>query len=119
VLEYLAPGIDAQRGTVEVKFAVPKPPPFLRSDMTVSIDVAVAHQANALVVPTGALRDAASGTPWVLVLRDGHAVRQDVKLGARSNTEAEVREGLGAGDLVVTSTIPPGSRARAREGSRP
>jgi len=119
VLEYLAPGIDAQRGTVEVKFAVPEPPPFLRSDMTVSIDVAVAHQTNALVVPTGALRDAASGTPWVLVLRDGHAVRQDVKLGARSTTEAEVREGLGAGDLVVTSTIPPGSRARAREGSRP
>ena len=46
VLEYLAPGIDAQRGTVEAKFAVPKPPPFLRSDMTVSIDVAVADQAN-------------------------------------------------------------------------
>lgn len=119
VLEYLAPGIDAQRGTVEAKFAVPKPPHFLRSDMTVSIDVAVAHQANALVVPTGAVRDAASSTPWVLVLRDGHAVRQDVKLGARSTTEAEVREGVVAGEVVVTSTIPPGSRARAREGSLP
>jgi HlyD family secretion protein len=65
------------------------------------------------------VRDAASSTPWVLVLRDGHAVRQDVKLGARSTTEAEVRDGLGAGEVVVTSTIPPGTRARAREGSRP
>jgi HlyD family secretion protein len=119
VLEYLAPGIDAQRGTVEAKFAVAKPPAFLRSDMTVSIDVAVAQQANALVVPTGAVRDAASSTPWVLVLRDGHAVRQDVKLGARSATEAEIREGLEPSSVVVISNVPPDTRVRAQEGRRP
>jgi HlyD family secretion protein len=38
-LAYLSPGIDVQRGTVEAKFAVPEPPPFLRADMTVSIDI--------------------------------------------------------------------------------
>jgi HlyD family secretion protein len=119
VLEYLAPGIDAQRGTVEAKFAVAKPPAFLRSDMTVSIDVAVAQQANALVVPTGAVHDAASNSPWVLVLRDGHAVRQDVKLGARSATEAEIREGLEPSSVVVMSNVPPDTRVRAHEGRRP
>ena len=119
VLEYLAPGIDVQRGTVEAKFAVPKPPAFLRADMTVSIDIAVADRERALVVPTAALRDGASATPWVLVLRDGHAVRQDVKLGARGATEAEVREGLGASDVVVTSSVAPGTRVRVRAESRP
>jgi HlyD family secretion protein len=119
VLEYLAPGIDAQRGTVEAKFAVAKPPPFLRSDMTVSIDIAVADRERALVVPTGAVRDAASNTPWVLVLRDGHAVRQDVKLGARSATEAEIREGLQPSSVVVISNVPPGTRVRANGGTRP
>jgi len=119
VLEYLAPGIDAQRGTVEAKFAVPKPPPFLRSDMTVSIDIAVEDRERALVVPTAAVRDAASNAPWVLVLRDGHAVRQDVKLGARSASEAEVREGLDASNLVVTSNVAPGARVRVRSESAP
>jgi HlyD family secretion protein len=119
VLEYLAPGIDAQRGTVEAKFAVAKPPAFLRSDMTVSIDIAVADRERALVVPTGAVRDAASNAPWVLVLRDGHAVRQDVKLGARSATEAEIREGLEPSSVVVIANVPPGTRVRAHEGTRP
>jgi len=115
VLEYLAPGIDVQRGTVEAKFAVPQPPPFLRADMTVSIDVAVANREHALLVPTLAVRDASSNAPWVLVVRDGHAVRQTVKLGARSASEAEVREGLAAGDVVVTSSIAPDTRVRVRE----
>jgi HlyD family secretion protein len=119
VLEYLAPGIDVQRGTVEAKFAVARPPAFLRSDMTVSIDIAVADRERALVVPAGAVRDAASSTPWVLVLRDGRAVRQDVKLGARSATEAEIRDGLEPSSVVVSSNVPPGTRVRAREGSRP
>jgi len=119
VLEYLAPGIDAQRGTVEAKFAVANPPAFLRSDMTVSIDIAVADRDRALVVPAGAVRDAASNTPWVLVLRDGNAVRQDVKLGARSATEAEIREGLEPASVVVLTNVPPGTRVRAREERRP
>jgi len=117
VLEYLAPGIDAQRGTVEAKFAVPNPPPFLRSDMTVSIDIAVADRERALIVPAAALRDAASSAPWVLVLRDGRATRQPVRLGARSASEAEVREGLAASDVVVTSSVAPDTRVRVREGS--
>ena len=119
VLEYLAPGIDAQRGTVEAKFAVARPPAFLRSDMTVSIDIAVAERERALVVPAGAVRDAASSTPWVLVLRDGRAERQDVKLGARSATEAEIRDGLEPASVVVISNVAPGARVRPREGSRP
>ncbi len=119
VLEYLAPGIDAQRGTVEAKFAVAKPPAFLRSDMTVSIDIAVADRERALVVPVGAVHDAASSAPWVLVLRGGRAERQDVKLGARSATEAEIRDGLEPASVVVISNVAPGTRVRPREGSRP
>jgi HlyD family secretion protein len=87
--------------------------------MTVSIDIAVADRERALVVPAGAVRDAASNAPWVLVLRDGHAVRQDVKLGARSATEAEIREGLEPSSVVVISNAPPGTRVRAHEGTRP
>ncbi len=38
---YIAPAVDLSRGTVEVKLDVPDPPPFLRPDMTVSVNVEV------------------------------------------------------------------------------
>ena len=37
-LQYINPGIDAQRGSVEVKLDVPQPPAYLMQDMTVSVD---------------------------------------------------------------------------------
>ena len=72
-LDYLAPGVDLQRGTVEAKFRVPEPPALLRADMTVSIDIEVAARPNARVVPAAALRGPVGEAPWVLALRAGRA----------------------------------------------
>ena len=114
-LDYLSPGIDVQRGTVEAKFSVASPPSFLRSDMTVAIDIGVADKESALVVPAGAVRDAGLPEPWVLVLRDGRAERRAVKLGARTPARAELVAGVAAGDvLIVTPGVEPGQRVRAR-----
>ncbi len=115
VLSYLSPGIDVQRGTVEAKFAVPAPPPFLRSDMTVSIDIEVAAQADGLVVPAAAVRELQSRQPWVLVVRDGRAARQPVQIGARTAERVEVLSGLAAGaEIVTTPDIAPGARVHKR-----
>jgi HlyD family secretion protein len=114
-LDYLAPGVDLQRGTVEAKFKVPDPPALLRADMTVSIDIEVAARPDARVVPVAALRGPVGEAPWVLVLRDGHAERVAVRTGARSAAEVEVEDGLAAGDVVIVSPgIAPGDRVRPR-----
>ena len=114
-LSYLSPGIDVQRGTVEAKFAVPAPPPFLRSDMTVSIDIEVAAKADALVIPAAAVRELQSRRPWVLVVRDGRAARQPVQLGARTAGQVEVLSGLAAGaEIVTTPDVAAGARVRKR-----
>jgi HlyD family secretion protein len=114
-LAYIAPGIDVQRGTVETKFRVPQPPPFLRADMTVSIEIEVANRAGAIVVPLAAVHDAASEAPWVLVARDSVATRQPVRIGARTAADAEIVDGVPAGTLVLTgSGVDPGQRVRAR-----
>ena len=114
-LSYLSPGIDAQRGTVEAKFAVPAPPPFLRSDMTVSIDIEVAARADGLVIPATAVRELQSRQPWVLVVRDGRAARQPVQIGARTAEQVEVLSGLAAGaEIVTTPDIAPGARVHKR-----
>jgi HlyD family secretion protein len=114
-LSYLSPGIDVQRGTVEAKFAVAAPPPFLRSDMTVSIDIEVANRADGLVVPAAAVRELQSRQPWVLVVRDGRAVRQPVQIGARTAERVEVLSGLAADtEIVTTPDIAPDTRVHRR-----
>jgi HlyD family secretion protein len=113
-LFYINPGIDALRGSVEVKLRVPKPPSYLRQDMTVSVDVVVARHAGALVIPSEAVRDATGAHPWVLAVERGRAVRRPVKLGLKGEGRIEVVEGLNPGEQVVAGTaVSPGDRVRA------
>ncbi len=103
-LSYIAPSVDPQRGSVNVRLAVPQPPTFLRPDMTVSVEMVGGVKNDALVLPSGAVRDADREAPWVLVLQDGRAVRVPVKLGLRGVGSVEVAEGLQAGDTVIPQT---------------
>ena len=100
VLAYINPGVDAQRGTVEVKLDVKTPPDYLRDDMTVSVDIETERHHKTLVLPTGAVHDP-GGTPFVFVVRVGRAVRQTLKLGLRGEGAVEVLEGLAEGEAVV------------------
>ena len=113
---YINPGVDAQRGTVEVRLRVPHPPDYLRQDMTVSADIEVDRRPNALALRADAVHDLTGPAPWVLVVRHGAARRQLVKLGLRGEGAVEVLEGLAEGDLVVptsATSIKAGSRLRA------
>ncbi len=101
---YIAPSVDAQRGTVEVKLRVPRPPTYLRTDMTISAEIEAGRRKDAVVVPSDAVRDAAGRTPWVLVVNDHHAVRRPVKLGLRGAGQTEIVEGLAPGDVVIPTT---------------
>ena len=113
-LFYINPGIDALRGSVEVKLRVPQPPPYLRQDMTVSVDIVVARHADAVVIPSDAVRDAAGEHPWVLTVEGGRAVRRPVKLGLKGEGRIEIVEGLSPGQRVVAGTaVSPGDRVRA------
>jgi HlyD family secretion protein len=116
-VSFIAPAVDAARGTVEVRLAVPEPPAFLRPEMTVSVNVEVGRKAEALVVPAEAVRDAASD-PWVLRVGEGGvAERRAVRLGLRGEGMVEVTEGLAPGDAVVPPSAGPleeGARVRVR-----
>ncbi|WP_029526743.1 efflux RND transporter periplasmic adaptor subunit [Polaromonas glacialis] len=115
-LNYIAPAIDPQRGTVEVRLAVPNPPPFLRPDMTVSVELVGGLKKDALVLPSGAVRDADREAPWVLALQGGVAVRVPVKLGLRGIGSVEITEGLSEGDAVIPQTEKAVAGDRVRPG---
>ncbi|KRG86096.1 hemolysin D [Stenotrophomonas daejeonensis] len=69
------------------------------------------QRADALVVPRAALLED-GGEPAVYVVRDGKALRNEVKLGYDDAGWVEVREGLKQGDEVVVA-----GKAALREGS--
>jgi HlyD family secretion protein len=115
-LVYINPGIDALRGSVEVKLRVPKPPDYLRQDMTVSVDIEVARSAATVVVPADAVRDANSAQPWVLAVDGWQAQRRAVKLGLKGDGRIEVLEGVAPGDRLISAAdgmVRDGQRVRA------
>jgi len=116
VVGYINPGVDAARGSVEVKLNIPNPPDYLRQDMTVSVDIETARRTATVVIATSAVQDAATDKPWVLVVRGAHAVKQFVKLGLRGDTRVEVLDGIAAGESVVPASkigVKAGQRVRA------
>ena len=102
---YIAPSVDAQRGSVEIRLRVPEAPAYLKHEMTVSIDVETGRRADALVVPADCLRDA-DGAPWLLVVRDGVAERRPVRVGLRGAGRVEIVEGLSDGEAVLPAASP-------------
>jgi HlyD family secretion protein len=112
---YISPAIDPQRASVEVKLDVAEPPDYLRQDMTVSVDIAVAERRDVVVVPLSAVHDLGGPQPFVLVVAGGHAVRRDVRLGLRGPSLVEVRDGLNTGERVLPAgtAVVPGGRVRA------
>jgi len=115
-LSYIAPSIDPARGSVEVRLSVAKPPALLKPDMTVSIDLLVAAKPHVLTVPSEVVHGAATASPWVLAVEDGHAVRKDVVLGIRGEGTIEVTTGLVEGASVIYgdgTTLVSGARVRA------
>ncbi|MCF8168286.1 MAG: efflux RND transporter periplasmic adaptor subunit, partial [Rhodoferax sp.] len=115
-LSTIAPAVDPQRGTVEVRLAIDKPPPFLKPDMTVSVELIGGAHKDALVLPSVAVRDADREVPWVLAVQEGRAVKLPVRLGLRGVGSVEVLEGLKAGDEVIPQTEKalPGDRVRGK-----
>lgn len=110
----IAPAVDEQRGTIDVKLLVETPPAFLLPDMTVSVEIEAGRKGDALVVPSAAVVDPAS--PAVLVVQGERLIRRPIAIGMRGEGVLEVRGGLQEGELVVrdpqTGQLKPGQRVR-------
>jgi HlyD family secretion protein len=114
---YVAPAIDPNQGTVEVRLDVDSAPPYLLPDMTVSVQVETARIPAALVVPTEVVAEPSSASPWVLVVKDGRAEKVPITIGVRGERLLEVVSGLTEGDQVIANPkggVRVGDRVRAQ-----
>lgn len=116
VLSYIAPSVDPRRGTIEVRLNIDSPPQYVRPDMTVSVEILVGQEQQAIVVPAFVIIDRLQG-PWVYVVQDGRVARRDVKLGAADATHVQVTGGLDVGEVVVAEpqSLEPGQRVRVKK----
>lgn len=107
VVSRIAPGVDAQRGAVQVKLTVETPPNFVRQDMTISVEIEVLRKSGVLALPLESVHDIGSEQPWVWqVDASGLVQRATVLLGVRSGTRVELLSGVSAGARVVASAAP-------------
>lgn len=116
-INFIAPSIDPQRGTVEVRLTVNPVPDFLRQDMTVSVNVETDKRQRALAIPNDALTNIKGNKAVAVLVRDGKIQRQQVTLGLRGLAMSEVSSGLNEGDQVLAnaeSTLPEGARVRLK-----
>jgi HlyD family secretion protein len=115
IVNYISPGIDAARGSVELRLDVARPPALLKSDMTISMDLQGPLLKGALMLPADAVRQLQTEAPWVLVERDGIAAKVAVKVGLQTQGRVEIIDGLKAGDRVILNReVEDGNRVRDR-----
>jgi HlyD family secretion protein len=120
-VRFIGAAVDSQRGTLEVRLSVPEPPPALRPDMTVSVELEAGRRDGALSVPADCVRDVTGRAPWILLLRDGVVERRPVRVGLRGDSLVELLSGAREGDLVIPATSgnpAPGTRLNGMTGGR-
>ena len=116
-VSFIAPRIDPQRGTVDVRLTVAPVPDFLRQDMTISVNIQTGQQDRAIVIPNDAVAGLEQGQPQVWVVEEGRAQRRTLHLGLRGLAQTQVMQGVQPGDWVLAdgqAELAPGQRVRVR-----
>ena len=108
-VNFIAPTIDPQRGTVDIRLKVDPVPDYLRQDMTVSVNILTGQVEQALAIPNDALMNVQGTQAEVFIVDAGRVRRRQITLGLRGLALSEVRSGLQPGDWVLLG-------ARAAEG---
>lgn len=120
-INFIAPSIDAQRGTIDIRLTVDPVPDFLRQDMTVSVNVETNKRERTLVIPNDALSSISGNKAMVILVRDRKIQRHPITLGLRGLVMSEVVAGLKEGDHVLTdaeSVLKDGTRVRIEQTKR-
>jgi HlyD family secretion protein len=96
----LGAAIEEANRTLPIEAAVANKNGALRPGMFATADIIVERNDKALVVPSDAIVTFA-GVQKVLLVKDGVAREQRVRIGRRDGTRVEILEGVQAGETVI------------------
>lgn len=95
--------VDPTTRAVTVVAALPNPERRLKPGMFLTVGLERARR-QVLMVPEEALSPR-QGKQYVFLVEDGRAAEREVEIGARSPGYVEIRNGIAAGDVIVTEGI--------------
>lgn len=95
--EYLSLVLSGEE--LKTRFSFDQMSQELESGQFASITILDSYKEDALLIPANALYRDEQGR-YVYKIADGKRIRQDVTVGAATNIEAEIIEGLQEGDIV-------------------
>lgn len=116
-VSFIAPSVDGQRGTVDIRLAVSSPADFLRQDMTVTVNIETGRRDQAMVVPNDAFISVEGNKAQLWLVSNGRVMRRQVELGLRGMAQTEVTAGLQFGDRILANgraTVAENDRVRLR-----
>jgi macrolide-specific efflux system membrane fusion protein len=85
----------------------------VKAGMTVTADIITRVTADALVVPSTAVKSDSSGGNYVQILTNGSPVSQTVVVGTSNDTYTQITSGLTEGQEVVTATTSSSAKSTA------
>lgn len=102
-ITYVYPTLKAETRTVPVRIESANPEALLKPGMFAQVELSIAGKGAVVTVPISAVID--SGTRQIILVqaREGRYEPREVKLGARSDNDIEVIDGIQAGEAVVVS----------------
>lgn len=100
----IEPRIDVSTRTILLRAFCTNPDLSLIPGLFARIEFSVNQSEQAILIPAIVL---VSGLDerYVFVARDGKATRVKVKIGARTDTQVQILEGLKPGDMLITSGV--------------
>ena len=100
----ISPIADKVSRTYKVRVSIVNPPANIKLGMTATVAAGSVGRQQAVYIPLSAIYQNGD-TPNVWIVEDGQVTLRPVKLGNFGDNTVEVREGLQAGDVVVTAGV--------------
>ena len=102
-IRYIYPTLKAETRSIPVRVELSNPGMLLKPGMFAQVELAVAARGQVLTVPVSAVIDSGTRQIVLVQLAEGRFEPRAVKLGARSDDQVEVRDGVRAGEQVVVA----------------
>ena len=103
-LSFMDRAVDPQTGTIRIRVVFPNDANQLRPGLSCNLLVKTESADSSLLIPFKAVVEQ-MGEYFVYVVRDARAFQRKITLGMRIRDKAIVREGLEAGETIVTEGV--------------
>lgn len=117
-ITFMDNAVDQTTGTIRIKATFANESRALWPGQFVNVVVRLTTESEAIVVPTAAVQNGPEGSYVFLLKSDETVEMRPVAVGRLAGAETVIKDGLAAGDVVVTDghlRLVPGSRVSRRE----